>query len=154
MADDRLTQIKERLEAGLLLADIRWLIEQLEEYVGKEPTVAEEMAHLSSCLGAVRDLCDQARQDARRWEQPLPEPEWVAAVEQAANGNRPDDPDDRRRRIYIDGKGRAWLSHSLDHVEGELVARARLDTDPFADGEAVQKVRERTGGLREIGRAW
>lgn len=114
MADDRLTQIKERLEAGLLLADIRWLVTQLEEFVGKEPAVAEEMAHLSSCLGAVRDLCDRARQDARRWKQPLPEPEWVKAVEEAASGNRPDDPADRRRRIYIDGKGCAWMSQDTD----------------------------------------
>lgn len=97
MADDRLAQIKNHIEAGVFLADTRWLIAQLERYVGTEPTVAEEMSYLSSCLDAVRAVCDQARQAARRGDQPMPVPEWVAAVEQAANGERSADPADRRR---------------------------------------------------------
>lgn len=64
---------------------------ELERYVGKEPTVAEEMEHLSRCLNAVYDLCDEAKRGAGRWENPLPVPEWVAAVEQAADGDRPTD---------------------------------------------------------------
>ncbi|MFH8752992.1 hypothetical protein ACH4GK_17645 [Streptomyces rimosus] len=152
MADDRLAQIKSRVEAGAFLADIRWLIAQLERYVDTEPTVAEEMSYLSSCLDAVRAVCDQARQAARPGDQPVPEPEWIAAVEQAANGNRPDDPADRRRRIYIDGKGRAWMSQDTDPVEGELIAP--LGTNPFDHGEPARKVQCRTGALREIGRTW
>ncbi|MEU7597524.1 hypothetical protein AB0B79_31505 [Streptomyces sp. NPDC039022] len=216
MADDRLTQIKARVEAatpgpwhvdrhepslsrlvrshdGTLDIDfgyvgnctqpdaefvahapddVQWLVNQLERarsiavelenenarlanelgrYVGKEPTVAEEMSFLSSCLGAVRDLCDRARQDARRWEQPLPEPEWVAAVEEAASGNRPDDPDDTRRRIYIDGEGQAWID-STEGDDGEQYL-AQIEW-PLDDGELLDTIRERTGGLREIGRTW
>lgn len=62
---------------------------ELEKYVGKEPTVAEEMQHLNRCLDAVYDLCEEAKRAAGRWENPLPVPEWVAAVEQAADGDRP-----------------------------------------------------------------
>lgn len=58
----------------------------LERYVGQEPTVAEEMAYLNRCLNTVRDVCDTAEKQATRWEQPLPVPEWVAAVRHAAGG--------------------------------------------------------------------
>ena len=58
----------------------------LERYVGKEPTVAEEMAYLNRCLNTVHDVCDAAEKQATRWEQPLPVPEWVAAVRHAASG--------------------------------------------------------------------
>ncbi|MCM1943196.1 hypothetical protein NC239_33845 [Streptomyces sp. G3] len=33
---------------------------ELEKYVGKEPTVAEEMAYLNRCIDAVLDLCARA----------------------------------------------------------------------------------------------
>ncbi|MFJ3949032.1 hypothetical protein ACIPXV_03035 [Streptomyces libani] len=62
---------------------------ELEKYVGKEPTVAEEMQHLNRCLDAVYAVVEEAKRGAQRWENPLPVPEWVAAVEQAADGNRP-----------------------------------------------------------------
>ncbi|WP_030992183.1 hypothetical protein [Streptomyces sp. NRRL S-1813] len=125
---------------------------ELEKYVGKEPTRDEEAQHVNRCLDAVYHLCEEVKRAAGRWENPLPVPEWVAAVEQAADGNRPDNPDDKRRRIYLDGKGNAWISHCTDPADGELIAR--LDSNPFHDGEPVQEVREHTGGLREIGRCW
>jgi hypothetical protein len=59
---------------------------QLAKYVGHEPTSAEEMAYLSRCLDAVRDLCDDAEKQAKRWETPLPVPEWVDQVRAAAEG--------------------------------------------------------------------
>jgi hypothetical protein len=50
-----------------LLAEVRGLrarVAELEaeraKYVGKEPTIAEEMAYLSRCVDAVLDLCDKA----------------------------------------------------------------------------------------------
>lgn len=36
---------------------------ELEKYVGKEPTVAEEMAYLNRCIDAVLDLCARAHGD-------------------------------------------------------------------------------------------
>ncbi|WP_431999271.1 hypothetical protein [Streptomyces sioyaensis] len=62
---------------------------ELARYVGAEPTVAEEMQYLNRCLDAVHDVLDEARRGAERWENPLPVPEWVTVVAQAANGRRP-----------------------------------------------------------------
>lgn len=59
---------------------------ELAKYVGHEPTIADEMAYLSRCLDAVRDVCDDAEKQATRWEQPLPVPEWVAKVRSATDG--------------------------------------------------------------------
>ena len=56
------------------------------KYVGVEPTVAEEMAYMNRCLNAVYAVCDAAEKQATRWEQPLPVPEWVALVRNAADG--------------------------------------------------------------------
>ena len=58
----------------------------LAKYVGVEPTVAEELAYVSRCLHAVYDVCDAAEKQAIRWEQPLPVPDWVALVRNAADG--------------------------------------------------------------------
>ncbi|KOT47127.1 MULTISPECIES: hypothetical protein [Streptomyces] len=122
---------------------------ELEKYISREPTVAEEMQHLRRCLNSVYDLCDKARWDAERWENSLPLPEWVKAVEQAADGERPDDPSDTRRRIYIDGKGQAWI----DATEGDNGEQYLAQIEwPLDDGELIDTIRERTGGLREIGR--
>lgn len=56
------------------------------KYVGVEPTVAEEMTYMNRCLNAVYAVCDAAEKQATRWEQPLPVPEWVALVRNAADG--------------------------------------------------------------------
>ncbi|MFF6847060.1 MULTISPECIES: hypothetical protein [Streptomyces] len=113
--DDRLADIKARLAdtGAVRQSDANWLVDQLEQarriavelenenarladerakYVGKEPTIAEEMQHLNRCLNAVYDLCEQAKENAGRWETPLPVPEWVEAVEKAADGEREIDP--------------------------------------------------------------
>ncbi|MFE7117051.1 hypothetical protein ACFU99_16730 [Streptomyces sp. NPDC057654] len=124
------------------------LAAELEKYVGKEPTLAEETAHLSNCLDAVH--CDKARQTSRRREQSLPEPEWGSAVEHAASGERPADPDDIRRRIYIDGTGHAWLDQPLDDDRTHWIAP--LAGAMPAEAEPAAAVRARTGTLREIGR--
>lgn len=63
---------------------------ELKKYVGVEPTVADESAYLTRCLNAVREVCDTAEKQATRWEQPLPVPEWVATVREAAHGERPE----------------------------------------------------------------
>ncbi|WP_426404254.1 hypothetical protein ACN9M0_24955 [Streptomyces sp. R-07] len=57
-----------------------------KKYVGVEPTIAEEMAYISRCLDAVYAVCDAAEKQATRWEQPLPVPEWVALIRNAADG--------------------------------------------------------------------
>ncbi|MGW9026899.1 hypothetical protein ACWGQ5_22500 [Streptomyces sp. NPDC055722] len=68
---------------------LRARVAELERrYVGQEPTVAEEMAYLSSCLDAVHEVCDAAEKQATRWEQPLPVPDWVATVRAAASGEQ------------------------------------------------------------------
>lgn len=124
---------------------------ELERYVGKEPTIADEMAYLRRCLNAVYEVCDQAEKQATRWEQPLPVPEWVGVVRQAADGERPDNPDDRRRRIYIDGEGKGWLDQSTGHNSLRWIAPLAIFP---GDSEPATKVTERTGGLHEIGRCW
>ncbi|MFF4489489.1 hypothetical protein ACFY0F_23820 [Streptomyces sp. NPDC001544] len=123
---------------------------ELEKYVGKEPTVAEEMEYLSRCLNAVRDLCDKTVKQATRWEDPLPVPEWVEQVRQAADGQRSEDPDDNRRRLYLDGKGNGWISVCSD--EGtEWVVPVQPEAAVEQD---VRDVADETGSLREIGRCW
>ncbi|MER5843266.1 hypothetical protein ABT099_23800 [Streptomyces prasinus] len=123
---------------------------ELTKYVGKEPTVAEEMAYLNRCLNAVYDLCDEAKRQATRWENPLPVPEWVAAVEKAADGQRADDPNDRRHRVFVDGKGNGWIS--VCHDEGtEWVVPVQPEAAVEQD---VRDVADETGSLREIGRCW
>jgi hypothetical protein len=117
---------------------------------GQEPTVVEELAYLSRCLDAVYDVCDEAKRQARRWEAPLPVAAWVATVEQAADGQRPDNPKDRRRRLYIDGKGNAWIS--LSHDKDIRYIGRLAGAMPGDDTE--DSVREATGSLREIGRCW
>lgn len=62
---------------------------ELANYVGAEPTIAEEMAYLSRCLDSVLEVCDNAEKQANRWEQPLPVPEWVTSVRAAAEGLEP-----------------------------------------------------------------
>src|ERR1044072_3157717 len=81
-----------------LLAEVQRLKGELAKYVGAEPTIAEEMAHLSSCLDAVHALCDEAGAKGITSGGTF----TVDAVRDAADGIRPDNPKDRRRRIYID----------------------------------------------------
>ncbi|MFE6903836.1 hypothetical protein ACFVFJ_44645 [Streptomyces sp. NPDC057717] len=123
---------------------------ELAKYVGKEPTIAEEMEHLGRCLNAVYDLCDKAEKQAGRWEHPLPVPAWVEQVRAAADGDRPDDLSDNRRRIYIDGKGNGWISVSLEDGDEYVVP---VQPAAFVE-QSIAEVAADTGGLREIGRCW
>ncbi|MEU9498193.1 hypothetical protein [Streptomyces sp. NPDC048196] len=61
--------------------EIARLRAELEKYVGHEPTAAEEMQYLRSCLDAVYDACEAARRDGRVIT--------VEEIEQAADGQRP-----------------------------------------------------------------
>jgi hypothetical protein len=61
-----------------------------------------------------------------------------------------EDLSDRRRRIYLDGNGDAWLSLSS---EREIRYIGRL-AGAFDGDDTTDSVRERTGSLREIGRCW
>lgn len=72
--------------AATARTNVPWLVEQLERYVGMEPTRDEEMAYLGRCLDAVLAVCDQAEKQATRWENPLPVPEWVETVRKAVEG--------------------------------------------------------------------
>ncbi|MCX4450625.1 hypothetical protein [Streptomyces sp. NBC_01789] len=123
---------------------------ELAKYVGKEPTIADEMAYLHRCLNAVREVCDQAEKQATRSENPLPVPEWVAVVREAADGVRPENPDDNRRRIYIDGEGNGWISVCVeDGVEHVVPVQAAAWVE-----ESVEEIAADKGGLHEIGRCW
>jgi hypothetical protein len=132
-----------------LLVELDRVRAELAKYVGHEPTLTDEMAYLRRCLNDVYEVCDQAETRATRWEQPLPVPEWVATVRQAADGERPDNPDDKRRRIYIDGDGNGWLDQSVGY--GGIRWVAPLAIFP-GDSEPAASVRDRTNGLHEIGR--
>ncbi|MFD5508953.1 hypothetical protein ACFWIB_14420 [Streptomyces sp. NPDC127051] len=107
--------VGDQAEADLAFAlaardDVDWLLERvaeleatLERYVGREPTVAEEMAYLNRCLNAVHDLCREAEKQATRWEHPLPVPEWVSAVREAAGPeNRLEDEVAQLRKLLAD----------------------------------------------------
>ena len=135
---------------GELLGEIDRLRAELAKYVGKEPTVAEEMAYLSRCLHAVIDLCDATEKQATRWEHPVPVPEWVEDVRKAAAGQRSDDPTDNSRRIYIDGKGNGWISVCSDEGVEYVVP---VEPAAFIE-KSVEDVADEAGGLREIGRCW
>ncbi|MFC8272321.1 hypothetical protein ACFUJR_07215 [Streptomyces sp. NPDC057271] len=63
-----------------------------------------------------------------------------------------EDMSDRRRRIYIDGRGDAWLDQSVTSDGTRWVAP--LAGSMPTDIETEAKVAERTGSLREIGRCW
>jgi hypothetical protein len=75
-----------------LVARVAELEATLERYVGKEPTVADEMAYLHRCLNAVFEVCRNAEKQAIRWENPLPVPEWVSDVRSAAAGEHKNQP--------------------------------------------------------------
>ncbi|MER7806117.1 hypothetical protein [Streptomyces sp900116325] len=137
-------------KVGAQQARIAELETELAKYVGKEPTVVDEMAYLKRCLNAVYDVCDQAEKQATRWEQPLPVPEWVGIVREAADGERPDNPDDNRRRLYVDGKGNGWISTCVeDGVEFVVPVQPAAWVE-----ESIEEVAADKGGLHEIGRCW
>ncbi|HLT09648.1 MAG TPA: hypothetical protein VK028_02425 [Micromonosporaceae bacterium] len=116
---------------------------ELAKYVGKEPTVVEEMAYLNRCLNAVYDLCDEAKRSNSLGI-------TIEAVEQAADGQRADAPADNRRRLYVDGKGNGWIDAGVD--SGGLRWIASIDDRVM---EATREsVTAETGSLREIGRCW
>ena len=81
----RITRDRESYQGWLKQeqAHTQHLRSELAKYVGKEPTIAEEMEHLIHCLDAVSTVCDEAEKQATRWENPLPVPEWVATVRRA-----------------------------------------------------------------------
>ncbi|MDP5310469.1 hypothetical protein [Streptomyces poriferorum] len=137
-------------KVGEQQARITELEAELAKYVGNEPTIADEMAYLRRCLNAVHDVCDQAEKQATRWEQPLPVPDWVAIVREAADGVREDDPDDNRRRLYVDGGGNGWISTCVeDGVEHVVPVQPAAVVD-----ESVEEIAAENGGLHEIGRCW
>lgn len=82
--NEALSDVAEELRARR--DQIAELETERKKYVGVEPTIAEEMAYLSRCLDAVYAVCETAEKQATRWEQPLPVPEWVALIRNAADG--------------------------------------------------------------------
>lgn len=58
---------------------------------------------------------------------------------------------DRRRRIYVDGKGDGWIDLTVDPEAGERQLTGI--TNPWKVASA-DEVRSDTGGLAEIGRCW
>lgn len=98
--------------------------EQLAKHVGHEPTIAEEMAYLPRCWNAVHDVCDDAEKQAKRWEQPLPVPEWVERVRAAATSEQTTVP--RTERSYwvdiadaLNAAERAGMAVGID-LDGTL----------------------------------
>ncbi|WP_030292292.1 hypothetical protein [Streptomyces katrae] len=144
---DREFVIHAPVDVASLLAKVAELEATLERYVGKEPTVREEMAYLNRCLNAVHDVCREAEKQATRWEQPLPVPEWVSTVRSAAAGEREDRPDDKRRRVYMDGNGMYW-------VDAERSAGTQWIGPVVASGLRllITDVHAAGGEIHEIGR--
>lgn len=138
-------RVKDRAPSPLEQAQARitQLEGQLERYVGKEPTVRDEMAYLQRKLNSVRELCDEARLGSCLGI-------TIEAVEQAVEGERVLPPDDKRRRIYIDGNGSGWVDLSVDN-HGLIWLRRISNSDAHATPDSI---RAETGGLYEIGRCW
>jgi len=61
------------------------------------------------------------------------------------------DPDDRRRRIYIDGEGTAWIDCAVANDGTQHIIQ--IDEAP-GDDVPTSQVSADTGNLREIGRCW
>jgi len=82
---------------------------------------------------------------------------WKAAKEAndlaaaVAAKAKADDPNDRKRRIYVDGKGDGWIDLSVDPETGERQLTGITNAWKIASAE---EVRNDTGDLREIGRCW
>lgn len=83
MAEERFAWQERGDRAEVRVAELE---RERAKYVGAVPTIAEEMAYLNRCIDSVLELCDKAEQQAGRWEQPLPAPEWAAEVRKAAEG--------------------------------------------------------------------
>lgn len=79
--------------------------------------------------------------------------EWAAArtAEDEAAMEAAVEAKDRRRRIYIDGKGDGWIDLTVDPQTGERELTGI--TNPWKIASA-DDVRSDSGGLREIGRCW
>lgn len=61
-----------------------------------------------------------------------------------------EDMSDRRRRLYVDGKGNGWIDQSVTSDGTRWVVPVNA-TGPT---ETAASIAERTGSLREIGRCW
>lgn len=62
-----------------------------------------------------------------------------------------EDKSDHRHRIYIDGRGDAWMDVSVEADGTTYIAQIEKS---FSVGTPMTEVAERTGSLREIGRCW
>lgn len=69
-----------------------------------------------------------------------------------AEGLPREDMSDRRRRIYIDGHGDAWIDGVVEN-DGSMWL-FQLSNMATASSEPQASVAQRTGSLREIGRCW
>ena len=98
----------------------------LKRYVGAEPTIAEQMAYLSRCFLAVHQVCDEAEQQATRWEHPLPVPEWVATVRAAAFDERDTTPTALPWAHAMDDSD---LHLFLDHLVSAALGRWHSDPE-------------------------
>lgn len=124
----------------------------------------EDVPALLAELAAVRAERDMARLDAelqrsayfteaaRLLEAAGRDDDAVNLLDNLAAGIRTgvEDPNDNRRRLYIDGKGNGWISACAD--EGtEWVVPVQPEAAVEQD---VRDVADETGSLREIGRCW
>ena len=57
---------------------------------------------------------------------------------------------DRRRRLYVDGRGRAWIDQSLTDDGTQWIACVVASGGEFTAPQVIAE----TGSLREIGRCW
>ena len=83
------------------------------------------------------------------WKAAKEADDLAAAV--AAQKKAAEEAKDRRRRIYVDGKGDGWIDLSVDEATGERQLTGI--TNPWKIASA-DEVRNDTGDLREIGRCW
>lgn len=82
------------------------------------------------------------------------EEQWEAAKAadaEAAKAKLAEELKDRRRRIYVDGKGDGWIDLSVDPETGERELTGITNAWKIATAD---EVRADTGDLREIGRCW
>ncbi|MGW1979186.1 hypothetical protein [Streptomyces sp. NPDC001889] len=116
----------ELVELDRLQARVAELETELAEYVGLEPTVAEELAFLRGCVGAVHDVCDAAERRGIVSGGPF----TVEAVRIAADGGRAyagTTPPPRRSGVLPARDALCSCGHTgVDHHHGDTKCWAHL----------------------------
>jgi hypothetical protein len=143
-----------RLRAERLYDREAALLAEVERLKAELASAREDAAFMErNTLPELRRTVEHHQAGKQRWRERAEKAEARVAeleAEQQPPDAGDDDPNDNRRRLYIDGKGNGWISVCSD--EGtEWVVPVQPEAAVEQD---VRDVADETGSLREIGRCW